>query len=235
MQLKRQGAQLFVFSIVASIALSLSPSSSQGEAVYSAPLLTKQVDAEDQILQSFMAKKSMVEQFFSASPTLAEIQEDSRTTSGISVYMRRIPGVVSNFDLERTESLVNPYSGYVTIVYSEEQCGLVPEPVSDTSPSDFVTEEEALSVLDNCPYWQEENADRNYDLKLVFRFEYSGSSWQLTNIDRYLNDRRAATDPGFDLAFYPDLPPTRDRKLVTNERLIQYNSKWNDLVVSLLN
>lgn len=235
MQLKRQGTQLFVFSMVACTAFAISPPPSQGKAIYSAPLLTKQADTEAQILQSFMAKKSAIEQFFSASPTLAEIQEDSRTTSGISVYMRRIPGVVSNFDLERSESLVNPYSGYVTIDYSEEKCGLVPEPLSDNSPSDFVTEEGALSVFENCPYWQEEDADRNYDQKLVFLFEYSGSSWRLTAIDRYFNGRKAATDPGFDLAFYPELPPTRSRQLVTNERLIQHNSKWNDLVVSLLN
>jgi len=235
MQLKKQIAQLFSFSIVASFTLALSPLPSQGETGYGVPLLTQQADTEDQILQSFVAKKNVVEQFFLSSPTLAEIQEDSRTTSGISVYMRRIPGAVSSFDLERTESLLNPYSGYVTIDYSEEKCGLAPEPLSDTSPSDFVTEEEALSVLENCPYWQKENADRNYDFKLVFLFEYSEAGWRLTNIDRYFNGRKSATDPGFDLAFYPDLPPTRSRIQVTNESLVQYNSKWNDLVISLLN
>ena len=235
MQIRKQSAHLFVYGMVASLTFALSTLPSKGETGYSAPLLIKQVSTEDQVLQSFMVKKSVVEQFFSASPTLAEVQEDSRTKSGISVYMRRIPGVVSSFDLERTESLVNPYSGYVTIDYSEEKCGLVPEPLSDTSPSDFVTEEEALSVLDNCPYWQEENAGRNYDLKLVFLFEYSGSSWQLTNINRYLNGKKVATDPGFDLAFYPELPPTRSRRLVTNASLVQHNSKWNALVTSLLN
>ena len=235
MQLRKQSAQIFLFSIVTFLTFGLSSLPSKGETGNSALPLTKQAGTEDQILQGFLSKKAVVEQFFAASPTLAEIQEDSRTTSGISVYMRRIPGVVSNFDLERTESLISPYSGYVTIDYSEEQCGLVPEPSSDTSPSDFVTEAAALSVIENCPYWQKRNADRNYDLKLVFSFEYSGTSWRLKSIERYFNGKKSATDPGFDLAFYPELPPTRSRKLVTLERLSQVNAKWNDLLVLLLN
>lgn len=234
MQIRKRSIQLLALSAMALTTFAIVPLHSQSEVLRSDSLLIKQVDAEAQILQSFMAKKSLVEQFFSMPQALAEIQEDSRTTSGISVYMRRIHGIVSDFDLERSESLVNPYNGYVSVTYREEKCGLTPEPSSDYASSDFVTEEDALSVLESCPYWQEDNG-QDYDRQLVFLFEYSESNWQLTGIDRYSRGRKVATDPGLDLAFYPGIPPTRSRRSVTNEMLIQHNSKWSDLVDSLLN
>jgi len=119
----------------------------------------------DQALTLFKAKVGQFERFFAQEPTILYKQIFSHSPTGFLYYHIRINLQKITFDVQRSNSLVSPYIGFIYLSYEREDnqtCG-------DTVVGGYSTYEKAIENATGC--FHPSKYSTIEDVRIAFAFQ----------------------------------------------------------------
>ena len=163
-------------------------------------LASAQQDEEKKVITAFENRVAVFEKFFAAQPKFIEDQSYNTSPSGHIFFWNRFDNCQVSYDVKKTESLVSPYMGYISVSCDE---------VSTNKCGDFVQKFSTLELArqnkDNTACY---GTDLTRETKYVFALQKG--KWIFKDIlNTYTNqtDRRFATLIGYN---GPDRFPVAD-------------------------
>ena len=81
---------------------------------------------QSEVISSFEKQVDKFEKFFSSKPKLLEKQSYKDSPTGFILFYNRFDDYKISYDIRKTDSLVSPYMGYITLSYlesSSKKCG----------------------------------------------------------------------------------------------------------------
>jgi hypothetical protein len=132
----------------------------------------------EQALTSFKAKAEQFQRFLAQNPVFLSNQDFSKSATGQIYYHVRIKLLENSFDVQRSDSLVSPFIGYLNLVYEEESntsCGdvVVTYPKypsgSDRDVYGYSTYEKAIAHAHDC--FQRRRNPPVENMRLIFAYQ----------------------------------------------------------------
>jgi hypothetical protein len=159
-------------------------------------LTTSDVSSQQEINATFSFEKrvDIFEKFFSSRPKFLEKQAFKNSPTGYIFFWVRYDNCKVSYDVRKTDSLVSPYVGYITVTYIDElskNCGdvRVPGDVRESEASSFSTIDTARKNRDN-----ESCYKKSISRGIKFIFAFQKGNWIFKEaLNTYSND----LDPRF--------------------------------------
>jgi hypothetical protein len=109
----------------------------------------------ERALGLFKAKAEQFQRFLSQSPVFLSKQDFSKSPTGVIYYHLRVKLLESGFDVQRSDSLVSPFIGYLYLTYDAEEttsCGdmIVTYPGGSRESYGYTTYEKAMAHPPDC-------------------------------------------------------------------------------------
>jgi hypothetical protein len=140
-----------------------------------APPPTSAPTEAERALSLFKAKSEQFQRFLALTPVFLSNQDFSKSPTGEIYYHVRIKLLESSFDVQRSDSLVSPFIGYLNLVYEEEDttsCGDVVITYPAMRSRDvygYTTYEKAMAYAHDC--FQRRRNPPVEDMRLTFAYQ----------------------------------------------------------------
>ena len=143
---------------------------------------------EGAALSSFKIVVSNYEKFFSLHPGLLSKVKNSYSRTGAVFSYKRYEASSFSYDVRKSDSLVSPFIGYITMPYKYWSNGLCGDYVPDKVPTGYTLQAEAVSKKNDEACY--EPASQGPDTA-EFVFAFQDGKWTLKGVTSKINFRSA--------------------------------------------
>lgn len=182
-------------AVVFLIGCSKSPESGTGAAPVPASGGIVSAPKQEEIASSFEKRVNEFENFFSSKPKLLDKQSFKKSPTGYIFKYHHFDNYKISYDIRKTDSLVSPYMGYITLIYLESistKCGDFRDTI--LKEKFFTTIELARQKRDDESCYKR----TPIEFKDKFIFAFQKNQWVFKEVLNLYNNK---PDPLFNSAF----------------------------------
>jgi hypothetical protein len=144
---------------------------------------------DERAMALFKAKVEQFQRFLSQDPVILLKQDFPRSPTGVTYYHLRVKLLESGFDVQRSDSLVSPFIGYLYLTYNEEMTTSCGDMIGVTRESiGYTTYEKAMAHAPDC--FQRGSSSSPQTVRM--HFAYQDRRWVLKDA-RHTEDNHQAT------------------------------------------
>jgi hypothetical protein len=144
---------------------------------------------DERAMALFKAKVEQFQRFLSQDPVILIKQDFSTSPTGVTYYHLRVKLLESGFDVQRSNSLVSPFIGYLYLTYNTERTTSCGDMIGATRESiGYTTYEKAMAHAPDCFQRGRSSSPQNVRMN----FAYQDGRWVLKDA-RHTKDNNQAT------------------------------------------